>query len=750
MFKPSILNYNRESDRKLLDSLFKNPEVKIIDTFDSQVLELIKIRNPQFPFKRNEEIILSKKADYFKDKKHNELGNWVYYPWRSELIHLLEESEFIEVRTNRNRFKITDVEHEILAQRIIGIAGLSVGRSLAKTIALERICGEIRLADFDLLELSNLNRISVGVDELGINKAVSAAREIALLDPYLKITVFEEGLTEENMKSFFTDGGKLDLFVEECDSLDIKITSRNYSKKLHIPVYMEASDRCMIDIERFDLEPSLPILHGLLEGLDLGELKLLKTDEEKLPYLLKMVGIDTLSPRMRSSMLEIEQQVVSWPQLASSVQLGAGISCSIIRDILLKRVEGSGRFYIDEDQLIPLHRVRGNRSFSEFEYGKKPLLSIDDIKSELAKHQLGIDISDICNEDLTEIVEAAHSAPSGGNTQPWKWVWMDKRLYLFHDESYSDSLLDYSKLASRVALGCSTENLILKACEMGYETDVVLNPDKESGLIAGFVLTKNSDVAHDVLSDYIYSRSTDRDVSNMEAIPERHLNALKEELGPNNRFGLRLITEKDITKDIGEELAEVERLRMLNPRGHRDFIEEIKWNEDKAGYDREGIDLNSVSLDQSELVGISMIKDPLVMDEIESERGGGTFKKLTRKAVESAGALGVITSDRNDMDTWFMSGRFLQRIWLKCSQLGLGFQPQSPISFLKERNEHSDDGLKGYTFNAKIDACHARMFRHLGLGENSTLHFVFRLTYPISVGPKSLRRPLRQNLIMVS
>ena len=42
-------------------------------------------------------------------------------------------------------------------------------------------------ADFDTLALSNLNRLSCGVADLGQNKAVVAARRLFEVDPYLEV-----------------------------------------------------------------------------------------------------------------------------------------------------------------------------------------------------------------------------------------------------------------------------------------------------------------------------------------------------------------------------------------------------------------------------------------------------------------------------------------------------------------------------------------------------------------------------------
>lgn len=83
-----------------------------------------------------------------------EHGVWVYFPWNKTLVHLLDQEEFLFVRTNRNRDKITEQEQQILAKKKIGIIGLSVGQSVALTLAMERSVGELRLADFDCLELS--------------------------------------------------------------------------------------------------------------------------------------------------------------------------------------------------------------------------------------------------------------------------------------------------------------------------------------------------------------------------------------------------------------------------------------------------------------------------------------------------------------------------------------------------------------------------------------------------------------------
>ena len=112
--------------------------------------------------------------------------------WAEKLVHILDEQEFAIVRTNRNKHKITSQEQQELATKKIGVMGLSVGQSVSLTLAMERGFGELRIADFDELDLSNINRIRTGIYNLKIKKTVIVAREIAEIDPYLNVVCFEK------------------------------------------------------------------------------------------------------------------------------------------------------------------------------------------------------------------------------------------------------------------------------------------------------------------------------------------------------------------------------------------------------------------------------------------------------------------------------------------------------------------------------------------------------------------------------
>ena len=125
----------------MLERLRADPTVEFLDHRDAQLRGLRSLRPAP------DEDVLA------------EPGRWAYYPWRRAAVSVLGPRGFRALRLDRNRNIITADEQARLNALTIGVAGLSVGHVIAHTLALAGLCGTLRLADFDELELSNLNRV---------------------------------------------------------------------------------------------------------------------------------------------------------------------------------------------------------------------------------------------------------------------------------------------------------------------------------------------------------------------------------------------------------------------------------------------------------------------------------------------------------------------------------------------------------------------------------------------------------------
>ncbi|MBS2535761.1 ThiF family adenylyltransferase [Catenulispora sp. NF23] len=356
-WKPVLFQPTRHDDRVALAALLNTGAVReVADTIEAQLAELIRAREPDREF--DEETLAAAGRDQAEGVQLWDYGTWAWYPWSGRLVHVLPREEFRLVRTDRNRGKIDRPDQRRLLDKRVGIIGLSVGNSAALTLAQEGVAGAFKLADFDTLSVSNLNRLRAGLHQIGVNKAVLAARQMFEIDPYLDIEIFPGGLTEDTVKEFFLGGhGPIDLLVEECDTPWVKLAAREAARDLGVPVVMDANDRGLLDVERFDREPHRPLLHGLL-GPMTAEDCLDLTFAERLDLILAMVGPDQVSPALAASIPKIGRTLSSWPQLASGVALGGALVTEAARRILLGGPCASGRFYVDLEELIAPDRSR--------------------------------------------------------------------------------------------------------------------------------------------------------------------------------------------------------------------------------------------------------------------------------------------------------------------------------------------------------------------------------------------------------
>lgn len=740
-FKPQFFRLFKKTDEQAFDSLLNNKSPFVSDYIEDQLKEYIKYKNPKKKFTSDELVLEIKK--HIGNTEIKDYGVWVYYSWSNRLVHILDEEEFVQVRTSRNQYKITPEEKAILVEKKIGVIGLSVGQSVSVTLAMERICGELRLADFDLLELTNLNRIRTGIHNLGLLKVYSVAREIAEIDPFIKVVCFPEGLTQENMETFFTDGGNLDLLVEESDGFDIKILCRHKARELGIPVIMEASDRCMVDVERFDLEPKRDILHGLVNHLDIDTLKKLKTNEEKIPYMLDVLGIETASVRLKASMLEIEQTINTWPQLASAVTMGGGITADVSRRILLNQFTDSGRYYVDIEEII------GNKPKSENNLQNEAALNAFDFAEAATKVNVQKRVGSIQLEEskVKELVELACKAPSGGNSQPWRWIYKDSCLLLFNPYLPNLSTLDFDGRASQVAIGAALENLEIATTKHGLSIEINLNCEKAlSSLVATiyFFEKKNVSTQIETLYQAINYRITNRQLGQREYIEDELLAQLKNQASMFEDAQVKFFTEPDALNEIGEVLGELEKIRILDERSHLDFVNEIRWTEEENERKRDGVDLATLDITNAERAGLQISRNKNVIGLVDKWQGGGAFKKLTKKSIDSASAVGVISMSQSDAEQYINGGRLLQKIWLKANANDISFQPMSASLFMYIRLYRGNgEGYSKQTIE-RLNKIRPEFERVFGFNKSLQEIFIFRLSKSGKPKVVSLRKPIEE------
>ena len=636
-----ILDPNQSADRQVLERLQIDPTVEFVDHRDAQISGLRKLRPAP-----DEEILA-------------EGVRWAYYPWRRAVVAVLGPLGFRALRLDRNRNNITTQEQARLRALTVGVAGLSVGQIIAHTLAAQGLCGGIRLADFDELELSNLNRVPATVFDLGLNKAHVAARRIAELDPYLRVDVCAAGITVDTVDAFL-DG--LDIVVEECDSLEMKAVLRIGARDRHIPVLMATSDRGMVDVERFDQEPERPILHGLLGQLDLGLLPGMSS-REKIPHMLRHLNAERISPRTAASLIEIDRTLSTWPQLASDVGIGASALAEAVRRIGLGEPLRSGRCRIDIgwalDQLVEPEMAQ-RKLAPEIMHADGPAFSAGD----------------------DPIINAAMRAPSGGNSQPWRIDAELARVTISVSAEHT-STMDVGFRGSAVALGAALFNVRVAAAARGMLGPVNVVEDVDGNpLWASMTFEAGGDAVLADLYQPMLARETNRHHGTPQALDEDTIELLTA-TAAREGARLHLLTDRDELSRAAAIFGATDRIRYLTPQLHKEMISELRWPGD-PDLDT-GIDIRTLELDASDVALLDILRRPDVMAHLAEWSAGSALGDDMRDRVLASSALAVITVTGDSLGDYARGGSAVEAVWILAQREGLSVQPLSPV-FLHARS----------------------------------------------------------------
>jgi molybdopterin/thiamine biosynthesis adenylyltransferase len=641
-----VLNGGDPADEVLLQQLRADARIEFIDTVRQQAATLRELRPAP-----SAEVTA-------------EPTRWVYYPWRRTVVRVLGPRGFRLARLDRNRNLITADELVRLGRLRIGVVGLSVGHAIAYTLAAQGLCGELRLTDFDDMELSNLNRVPASVFDLGVNKAVVCARRIAELDPYFPATVMTTGIAPQTVGEFL-DG--LDIVIEECDSLEAKVLVREAARARRLPVLMATSDRGLLDVERFDIDPSRPIMHGLLGDVNAARMSDL-SDKDKLPYALRMTDASRVSARMAASLVEVGKTLSTWPQLASEVALNASVIAEAVRRIGLHEDLPSGRVRIDtaaildgldEPVVVPLDT-------SGVEEPAEPDRPVGTSQA---------------------VAAAAARAPSGGNAQPWLIEARDGSVSIRLAPEHT-TMMDVRYRASAVAVGAATFNARVAAAAHGLVGQVNFRPGDEASPLSAIVrLAAGDDLELSSLYDAMLHRETNRHFGDGVPIDAQVLELLRS-AARGEGAQLEILSAPGDLDRAAMSLAAADRIRYLTPRLHAEMFGELRFPGDPAP--ESGIDIRSFELDAADLVMLDILRRPEVMANLAEWDGGTALGDDTYARVTASAALGVISVPGQSLTDYARGGAAAESVWITAHQHGLAVQPISPV-FLYS---HDDEDLR--------------------------------------------------------
>jgi molybdopterin/thiamine biosynthesis adenylyltransferase len=145
--------------------------------------------------------------------------------------------EFYTERTDRNIGWITKEEQEILKNSVVGIAGTGgMGGLLAATLVRAGV-GEVRIADSEVFDASNINRQFAAkrttIDKL---KVIETARMVREITDDMCLVIYPDGITENTIE-YFTEGCSVICDEIELFAIDARILLHKIARRKNVSLF---------------------------------------------------------------------------------------------------------------------------------------------------------------------------------------------------------------------------------------------------------------------------------------------------------------------------------------------------------------------------------------------------------------------------------------------------------------------------------------------------------------------------------
>ena len=258
-------------------------------------------------------------------------------------IPYLNYKEHMRMRTTRNMYLVDPDDQTQLYDKKLAVFGNSVGRAITKQFVVGGIGNDITMVDPDIVSGSNLNRLGIGNDQIGVAKVLSTALELSKIDPYI---TYRTSIKPYQSGDFGMD---TDLVVDEMDDVRSKVLLALDAREKGVN-WMMATDlgrRAIVQGSHFKANKDDRLFGGKISDREanlLIESDITPRDEQR--FLMKIIGVNNIlkEPDLVRSTYKIKQgDLEGIPQLYSTVTKASAYMTELARPFLLGRIEHSFR-----------------------------------------------------------------------------------------------------------------------------------------------------------------------------------------------------------------------------------------------------------------------------------------------------------------------------------------------------------------------------------------------------------------------
>jgi nitroreductase len=344
---------------------------------------------------------------------------------------------------------------------------------------------------------------------------------------------------------------------------------------------------------------------------------------------------------------------------------------------------------------------------------------------------------------IEKILDLARWAPSGDNTQPWRFeIVSDNHVVVHGFDTRDHCVYDLDGHPSQLAVGALLETLVIAASAEGMSARISRRPHTpETHLLFDVELSRIDSAIPDPLATFVETRSVQRRPFSTRRLSAEHKQALESSVAPG--FRVAWFESLPVRLRMAKLMFDNARIRLIMPEAYMTHKTIIDWGN---RYSDDRVPDQALGLDPFTLKLMRWVMRSWERVEFFNTWLAGTWAPRIQLDLIPGVACGahcalVANEPVGEIDARIAAGRAVQRFWLTVASLGLGLQPEmTPLIFSRYVRE-------GVRFSALAGATEAarKLSDRLDVllaGKVDRTVFLARVGYASMPRARSRRLPL--------
>lgn len=287
------------------------------------------------------------------------------------------------------------------------------------------------------------------------------------------------------------------------------------------------------------------------------------------------------------------------------------------------------------------------------------------------------------------ILDLARWAPSGDNTQPWRFQILDSENIIIHGFDTRDHCVyDIDGHPSQIAIGALLETLVIAASGFGVRAAIASLPSPDTKPLYQVALKSDAQVTRSELFDVITKRVVQRRPLSTQALSPIEKSSLEQAVQPN--FSIVWREQAAQRFEVAKLLFHSAKIRLTTPEAFEVHRKVIEWG---CQFSKDRIPDQAVGVDAMTAKLMSWAMQDWRRVRFLNRYLAGTLAPrvqldLIPGMACAAHFLIQASMPLNTVEHFVEAGRSVQRFWLTATKLGMFVQPEmTPLIFSWYANE---------------------------------------------------------------